>query len=200
MRALTIPKQARGHEARDRLLAAAVSAFAERGYHGASLRDIGGPLGVANAGLLHYFPDKRALYLAVLAAIAAGLDRVADRVAAAGGGRAAAFDALFDWCQDAPEHARIVHRELVDNIGRVDRVRRWTLGPVVLRLAALVGATRPGAPRHEALLVFALIVGVVSHFAIGLPTYAGIAGRDRRAMLAEYRRVARALVSAGERD
>lgn len=48
------------------LLDAAVAAFAETGYNGASLRDIAARANVTQTGLLHHFPSKVALLEAVL--------------------------------------------------------------------------------------------------------------------------------------
>ncbi|MFE6734430.1 TetR family transcriptional regulator [Microbacterium sp. NPDC057650] len=48
------------------LLEAAVAAFGESGYNGASLRDIAARANVTQTGLLHHFPSKVALLEAVL--------------------------------------------------------------------------------------------------------------------------------------
>ena len=43
---------------RESILDAARTAFAERGYAGASIGDIAGAVGIAKASLLHHFPNK----------------------------------------------------------------------------------------------------------------------------------------------
>lgn len=43
---------------RDEILRAAAAVFAERGYHGASMRDIAGRLGVQQAAIYYYFDSK----------------------------------------------------------------------------------------------------------------------------------------------
>lgn len=56
------------HEAtRAAVLRAAFEAFADKGYEGASLRDIAQRAGITHAGLLHHFRGKDELLLAVLA-------------------------------------------------------------------------------------------------------------------------------------
>ncbi|MGN2638456.1 TetR family transcriptional regulator [Nocardia takedensis] len=55
-----------GRSARERILASALTVFAERGYAGASLYAIAKRAGLSQAGLLHHFPDKMSLLLAVL--------------------------------------------------------------------------------------------------------------------------------------
>ena len=66
----------KGLEARTRLVAAATKLFAEKGFYGASIRDIAREMGVAKATVLHHFADKGALYSAVLEGVAGELDRV----------------------------------------------------------------------------------------------------------------------------
>lgn len=46
---------------RDEILASALQAFRENGYHGTTLEDIAGRLGLRNTALYHYFPDKEAI-------------------------------------------------------------------------------------------------------------------------------------------
>jgi AcrR family transcriptional regulator len=56
------------HMAADKagLITAATAVFAERGYHGASIRDIARHAGFSVGGVYQFFPSKDALYLAVL--------------------------------------------------------------------------------------------------------------------------------------
>lgn len=56
----------KGRIRREDILAAAVAAYGEAGYHGASLREIAKRVGISHAGLLYYFPSKEALLAAVL--------------------------------------------------------------------------------------------------------------------------------------
>ncbi len=51
---------------REQILDAAVSAFTEHGFNGATIRDIAVRAGISHTGLLHHFPDKNALLEAVL--------------------------------------------------------------------------------------------------------------------------------------
>lgn len=51
---------------REQLLDAAVEAFAESGYRGASTANIAARLGVSEPTLFRHFPSKRALYLAAI--------------------------------------------------------------------------------------------------------------------------------------
>lgn len=55
-----------GQAARARILDAATEAFGEHGYRGASLASIGRMVEMTQQGVLHHFPTKPALLLAVL--------------------------------------------------------------------------------------------------------------------------------------
>src|SRR3954465_9041977 len=59
-------KAARGAAARDRGVRSALQAYAISGYAGSSLTGIAAAAGLTNAGLLHHFPSKEELLVAVL--------------------------------------------------------------------------------------------------------------------------------------
>ncbi|MCZ0979519.1 TetR/AcrR family transcriptional regulator [Streptomyces diastatochromogenes] len=58
--------RARSEERRADILRAALEVIAERGYRGASLGSVAERVGLTQQGLLHYFPTKEALLVAVL--------------------------------------------------------------------------------------------------------------------------------------
>ena len=60
------PRAARGAAARDRVVHSALRAYATNGYSGSSLAGIAAAAGLTNAGLLHHFPSKEELLVAVL--------------------------------------------------------------------------------------------------------------------------------------
>ncbi|MDZ8171662.1 TetR/AcrR family transcriptional regulator [Microbacterium xanthum] len=55
-----------GDERRRSVLAVATDLFSQRGYNAVSIADVAKESGLSQAGLLHHFPTKRALLLAVL--------------------------------------------------------------------------------------------------------------------------------------
>lgn len=57
---------AKSTERRHAILGAAHSVFAARGYRGGSLQDVADRVGMSQTSLLHYFPSKSDLLLAVL--------------------------------------------------------------------------------------------------------------------------------------
>lgn len=48
------------------VLAAAIDAFVETGYHGSSMRDISARAGMSVPGIYHHYPDKQTLLVAIL--------------------------------------------------------------------------------------------------------------------------------------
>lgn len=58
--------QARGLARRKEILDTATSMFAGGGFNSVSLADIAAAVGITQAGILHYFPTKAALLIAVL--------------------------------------------------------------------------------------------------------------------------------------
>ncbi|UJV46939.1 TetR family transcriptional regulator [Streptomyces sp. AMCC400023] len=59
-------RSVRGEERRAEIVLAALEVIAERGYRGASMAAVAERVGLTQQGLLHYFPTKEALLVAVL--------------------------------------------------------------------------------------------------------------------------------------
>jgi AcrR family transcriptional regulator len=69
---------------REEILRTAAGVFAERGFHGASMRDIAARLGVRQAAIYYYFPSKTAILEAICrAGITAFVERLGAIYAAA---------------------------------------------------------------------------------------------------------------------
>ncbi|MFF3262485.1 TetR/AcrR family transcriptional regulator [Streptomyces sp. NPDC002932] len=111
-------------EAARRLLVAAVDAFAERGYHATTTRDIAGRAGMSPAALyIHYKTKEELLHrisrighdraLAVLEAAADGEGTAAERLAAA-------VRSFVQWHAERHTTARVVQYEL-DALGAEHR-------------------------------------------------------------------------------
>ena len=63
---VTRSRAERGAAARERVVSAALRAYATNGYSGSSLSGIAAAAGLTTAGLLHHFPSKEELLIAVL--------------------------------------------------------------------------------------------------------------------------------------
>ncbi|MEO0438191.1 MAG: helix-turn-helix domain-containing protein [Pseudomonadota bacterium] len=168
---------------RERLLAAARSLFAEKGFYGASLALIAKELSVTKQTLLHHFTSKEQLYAEVLVEIAKSYlqlfeqmqtehedprDRLEAVVLALGRGSPAEM-----------QNARIVMRELLDNQHRADRVKNWYLRPWLDALTdtVLEIPSERRATREEALATVYLILGAANFFAMSAPTLRGMFGK-----------------------
>jgi TetR/AcrR family transcriptional regulator len=121
-------------DTRDRVLQVAQVLFAERGYRGTSLRDIAKRIGIKAPSLLHHFPSKQQLYLAVLDRMFASLEDAANRIAWGRESRQermrqAVGDAI-DFIAGHPDFVRIMWKEMADESGVGRQVLKRRLPPL----------------------------------------------------------------------
>jgi AcrR family transcriptional regulator len=168
----------RGEATRQQLLDEATRQFADAGFNGASLSAIATACGLGNAGVLHHFPSKERLYKAVLERISKWL--VEDADAALGGLRAPAerlramIRRTVAGIAASPGVERLILRELLDNVGRVEHARSLPLMPFVTTFRSLVeeaqraGAAPPGPP----MVLLTQFLGALSYALVVRPTFA----------------------------
>jgi AcrR family transcriptional regulator len=111
----------RSPDTRDRVLSVAQALFAEHGYRGTSLRDIARRIGIKAPSLLHHFPSKEQLYIAVLDRIFEGMEESAQTMLSGRGGyhegcRAAIIGAI-DYIAASPDSMRIIWHEMTEESG-----------------------------------------------------------------------------------
>ena len=165
---------------REKLLEVAEASFAQRGFAGASLREVARAAGLGKSSLFHHFATKAELYVAVLERVIARIEaHVLPALARAGGELAqldGAVDALIDALAEHPTTARLLLRTLVEEDelaaapppGAADVEAR--IQSLVARFAALLaagaqsGELRPTSSRDA---VQTLIGAAVYHFASG---------------------------------
>ena len=121
-------------DTRDRVLQVAQALFAERGYRGASLRDIAKRIGIKAPSLLHHFPSKQQLYLAVLDKMFESLEDAANAIAWGRESRQermrqAVTDAI-DFIASHPDFVRIMWKEMADESGVGRQVLKRRLPPL----------------------------------------------------------------------
>lgn len=108
----------RSERTRAAALAAAEALFAERGFAETRLEDVAAAVGIRRASLFYYWPDKHALYDAVLADVFGEQRRRLEPVLLGPGGlhdRAiAAVEVWIDSLAARPTTARILLREVAD--------------------------------------------------------------------------------------
>ena len=103
---------------RGEILAAAAALFAERGYHGVSIDDIGAAAGMSGPGIYRHFPGKDAVLAEMLLDISQRLHAAGGRLAGSAPDAAAALDALLRWhigfALGAPDLITVQSQELAN--------------------------------------------------------------------------------------
>jgi AcrR family transcriptional regulator len=91
------PVRARSKQRRAEIMSAAAALFAQRGFHGVSIDDIGAAAGLSGPGIYRHFPGKEAVLAQMLLDISERLLAEGGRRAAAAAGAQEALDALLRW-------------------------------------------------------------------------------------------------------
>jgi AcrR family transcriptional regulator len=195
--ATAAPLTGRRDATRERLLAAARSLFVSRGYHLTRPQDIARLAGVGHGTFYLYFADKKACFLAFVAAARLELEQFllprlpgADRLEAY---FPALIGAMLDYATENPGVLRAATTDMsaiaVEDVA--DLPRHWAGGWArLLRGAILRGAVHDD---YDAEIVGAIVVG-----AIGGAMAAASRGADREAVIANAMRfLLRALQRTG---
>ena len=144
----------RSPDTRDRVLQVAQALFAERGYRGTSLRDIARRIGIKAPSLLHHFPSKEQLYLAVLDRIFEGMEEAASTVLM---GRdsfqqrtLSAIIGAIDYIALRSDSMRIIWREMTEESGAGRQLFKRRLPPLfAMGVNFLFQGQRAGEFREE---------------------------------------------------
>jgi TetR/AcrR family transcriptional regulator len=144
----------RSPDTRDRVLQVAQALFAERGYRGTSLRDIARRIGIKAPSLLHHFPSKEQLYLAVLDRIFEGMEEAASTVLM---GRdsfqqrtVTAIIGAIDYIALRSDSMRIIWREMTEESGAGRQLFKRRLPPLfAMGVNFLFQGQRAGEFREE---------------------------------------------------
>ena len=170
-------------DARGRLVAAALRLFAEKGYAGASTREICEAAGANVSAIRYYFGGKAGLYRSTFAESMAGLPGRGNREAYAGLPLPAALELLLrDFLEPLKrgEASRLVmrlrFREMVEPSGAWRQEVDAEIKPQHDALAALLqrhlGLAQADADTHR--LAFT-IIGMAVHFCVGRDAVSRIA-------------------------
>lgn len=179
-----------GGSTRERLLEAAQRFFADKGFYGASIRDVAQAVGISKPSLIHHFPTKENLYSEVLKRIAAGLmERLEEATAVKGDERAQLHRFIDRFCAWSSAHeyeARILMRELLDNPQRLAEVHTWHLKALMDTLVGLIesGQAAGRFRRLEPLPVIINLLGGQHYVMIVKPTLESIYGEEACKQLA----------------
>jgi TetR/AcrR family transcriptional regulator len=143
-------------ETRVRILSAAEEVFGERGYAGATTREIAERAGIGKRMLFYYFPTKDAVYRAVLERIIVGLCAIYEHTRHEPGpvGMADGVDALTYFAAEHLTAMKVWLREIMDGGPHLEDLTRRYMAPLYERAGNGVaknmasGAFRAGDPMH----------------------------------------------------
>ncbi|MGB6318699.1 MAG: TetR/AcrR family transcriptional regulator [Litorimonas sp.] len=117
------PRARQKARTRARILQCALEAFAEKGFEGASVREIAASAGVNHGLIRHHFKDKDRLWKAAVTFL---FERLDEEMAPPNGRELTGLDGLKDWirryvryCARHPEHARIMVQESIRDSARL---------------------------------------------------------------------------------
>jgi AcrR family transcriptional regulator len=160
----------------DRLIEAAEKLFAQKGFYGASIRDIAQCLSIAKSSLLHHFPSKEKLYGEVLNKIATEMTEevrgIRQSVADEREQLRQFVRLLCENSKNKPNRENIIIREMLDNPKRADKVKKWFFVDYLNELTGIIrsgqvrGIFKPVVPE---VFIFQLL-GAHRYVVISMPT------------------------------
>ena len=137
-----VRRRARPHR-RDQLVTAAARLFAERGFHGVSIEEIGASVGISCPAVYNHFPSKDAVLAALLVGVSRDLLEEGRRRVANAPSPDDALEQLLafhaDFALARPELIRVQDRDLGNlSAGEARTVRRFQRAYVELWVDVLV--------------------------------------------------------------
>jgi TetR/AcrR family transcriptional regulator len=174
----------KGERTAQRILDAAESLFAERGYAGTTLRDVAAAVGLRTPSLYNHFPSKESLYEAVLERGIQPVLEALSEVALQGDSSSESSRRLIrrtmGLLAQRPDLARLIQQETLAGGRHLSELLRAWIAPVFERARELV-ESNPAAARWEPeqipLLVLAMYHVIVGYFTIA-PLYHALSGED----------------------
>ncbi|KAA1421288.1 TetR/AcrR family transcriptional regulator [Nocardioides humilatus] len=159
-------RRLRGSERRARIEAAALVAFAHRGYDATSLGEVAAAAGVARTVMYDHFPDKRALFLSVMASQQELMLReIAGGITSEGDPRSrvrATVAAYLAFTQDHPATRRLLLAPIPSGDSELDEVVQGYLSARSDAIGMLLSADLTRAGVDLASVSFPVIVALVS--------------------------------------
>lgn len=156
-------------ETRERILDAAESVFAERGFDAATTREIAARSETNVATTYSYFASKEALYAAVLQRAIEPLIDLMDRFALEPDKPGAAAGAIHDVLARLARHegtTRLVYREIVANGPLAEELTRALFAPLLDRVCQEIRAGGEVGPDLEPFVAALFVHLAFSHVAL----------------------------------
>jgi TetR/AcrR family transcriptional regulator len=183
---------------RERILSAARSEFAARGFEATRLQDIARGAGLSHPTLLYHFDSKESLYAEVIAAAAADWGK--ETMAAVSTGLtgfdqvASLIDAGYRFFERHQDFVRIVRREAIEGGGRLEELMAESLRPLLDRAVRFLSREMAAGRlrRHDPLELIQFCYGATFTYFSDASFRARMLGKDPLAP-ASLRRQSRAL-------
>jgi len=179
-----LPRRRKGELTAERILDVAEEIFAERGYAGATLRDVATRAGLRTPSLYNHFPSKESLYAAVLQrGISPVLDVLTEVVAARDRGDRdvrGVVERTMDLVGRRPNLPRLILHETLSGGRHLTPMLREWIQRTFARAYQMVETTSAAgrwAPDQLPLLVLAMYHVFVGYFAIA-HVYKDLSGED----------------------
>jgi TetR/AcrR family transcriptional regulator len=192
-----------GDAVRRRILAAAQEVFADRGYAGATTREIAARAGIGKRMLFYYYASKDAVYAAALEGIVAGMVRIHERFRDDPGpvGLGEAIEGITHFAARNLPALKLLTREIMDGGHHLPGLVREHLRPLFARGSAEVvrsmeaGVFRRTDPMH----VLVNVGGLTLYYFLIVPLLERVWDRDplAAATVAERAGVVRDFVLRG---
>lgn len=192
-----------------RILEAAQAVFAERGFSGASTREIAARAGVNISSLHYHWSSKEALYVAVFRNVVEHIVAVLGEVVAANRGdgeREALVDrlmaVLFEYFADRPHVPKLLMRRVLDGDDIDFGVQRDVLSPAWTVFDEWLGRRWAMHDETESRLIMLSVQSVLLVYLLDSQAYASLLGGSvresplRERVLAHVTRLVHALVAA----
>lgn len=196
-------REPQADEVRTRVLAAAEAVFAERGYAGATTREIAERAGIGKRMLFYYFPTKDAVYRAVLERIVQGLVAIFEVSRNQPGpiGLAESIEGITHFTAQNLQATKVWMREIIDGGPHLADLTQKHLADMYRQAGTTVasnmeaGVFRASDPVH----VMASVGGVTLFYFLIVPVLRLIWDRDPLdpEVVAERARMARDLLLHG---
>jgi AcrR family transcriptional regulator len=180
----SLAQRRKGERTAERILDAAEALFAERGYAGATLRDVAARVGLRNPSLYNHFASKEALYRAVLergiGPVLETLNQFLEPGAATYLDSRRVLQRVMELLGRHPSLPRLIEHEVLAGGERLTPILRDWLVPAFARARLMVEATAPArswSPERLPLLVLAMYHVVVGYFTVA-SLYRELNGQD----------------------
>ena len=137
---------------RGEIVDAAIKVFSRSGYAETSIQDVADQAGVVPTAVYYHFAGKDELFNVALQTVIVELDEVVERSRPEGdqsGALGQIIEAVWDWIEQRPDHARILYSHLPGTTRQAQVLRREFEEQHIQRAFVYARQAPPDARRHR---------------------------------------------------